>query len=166
MRYRYASGDQVFEVIVERHEGGYRAVVNGEIYDFELLDMQQGQINLRFKDRPTTMYWAAQGDRKWISLEGCTYLLEKPKNKAARRHGEGAEEDNVRAPMPAQVRAMQVQEGDRVEKGQALLVLEAMKMEIRVRAPHEGRVAHLFVQEGQAVDRGQLLAEVCAQEGS
>jgi acetyl-CoA/propionyl-CoA carboxylase biotin carboxyl carrier protein len=70
----------------------------------------------------------------------------------------------VRAPMPAQVRAVQVAEGDEVEKGQTLLLLEAMKMEIRVKAPGAGRVARLLVTSGQSVEKEQLLAELNTSE--
>ncbi len=160
MRYRYQSGDQVYEIIIERHEGGYQAVINGQVYDLDVLDAQPGTLNLRFQDKPMTLYWAAQGDQKWISSQGCTYLLEKPSSRVVRRSGETTEEDQVRAPMPAQVRAVQAAEGDPVDKGQTLMVLEAMKMEIRVRAPHKGNLKRLFVKEGQAVDRGQVLAEL------
>ena len=67
--------------------------------------------------------------------------------------------------MPAQVRAVQVQEGDAVEKGQMLLLLEAMKMEIRIKAPTAGRVTQLLVSSGQTVEKDQLLAEVLAERG-
>jgi biotin carboxyl carrier protein len=66
--------------------------------------------------------------------------------------------------MPAQVRAVQVAEGEQVEKGQTLLLLEAMKMEIRVRAPGAGRVARLLVSPGQAVEKEQVLVEVREEE--
>jgi pyruvate carboxylase subunit B len=47
-----------------------------------------------------------------------------------------------------------------VTKGQTLLVLEAMKMEIRIQAPRDGKVAKLFVQQGQTVEREQMLIEI------
>jgi biotin carboxyl carrier protein len=51
-------------------------------------------------------------------------------------------------------------EGDTVERGQTLIVLEAMKMEIKIAAPHSGRVAKALVKSGQVVDRGQGLIEL------
>jgi biotin carboxyl carrier protein len=66
----------------------------------------------------------------------------------------------LEAAMPGQVRAVLVNEGDLVEKGQALALLEAMKMEIRVAAPHAGRVAKVFIAAGQVVDRGQQLFDL------
>ena len=64
----------------------------------------------------------------------------------------------VRAPMPAQVRAVQVPEGEVVEQGQTLLLLEAMKMEIRIKAPAAGRVdAPAGEAAGQTVEKDQVL---------
>jgi len=68
--------------------------------------------------------------------------------------------DALEAAMPGQVRAVLVNDGDSVEKGQALALLEAMKMEIRVAAPHAGRVVKVFIAAGQVVERGQMLFEI------
>ncbi|NLH07386.1 MAG: acetyl-CoA carboxylase biotin carboxyl carrier protein subunit [Chloroflexi bacterium] len=62
--------------------------------------------------------------------------------------------------MPGQVMAVYVKEGDEVQAGQPLLLLEAMKMEMRVAAPAAGVVRRLLVEPGQAVERGQQLVEV------
>ena len=50
--------------------------------------------------------------------------------------------------------------GDSVHKGQALIVVEAMKMENELKAPMDGVVVAVHVQDGQAVDSGTLLIEV------
>ena len=64
--------------------------------------------------------------------------------------------------MPGQVISVAVKDGDLVTKGQTLVVLEAMKMELRVQAPYAGRVQHVLVKTGQVVERGQQLVEVMA----
>jgi len=65
------------------------------------------------------------------------------------------------SPMPGAVTAVLVTDGDRVQEGQAVLVVEAMKMEHTLRAPSTGTV-HLHVSPGQRVTRGQELAQVDA----
>lgn len=165
MRYRFQSGDRVYEVQIERAGEIYRAVIDGQSYEFEVLDAQPGTLSLRMAGRPATIYWAAapstsEGGGQWLSADGCTYRLEKPRPKAARGAGDAATGETIRAPMPAQVRAVQVAEGEQVEKGQTLLLLEAMKMEIRVRAPSAGKVARLLAVEGQAVEKEQVLVEM------
>jgi acetyl/propionyl-CoA carboxylase alpha subunit len=161
MIYRYQVRGRIYEINLERDEAGYRATIDGQPYSFEIMDDRPGALSLRFDGRPQTVYWAADGGLKWISLDGCTYRLEKPASRSERLAStRGAGEASLRAPMPAQVRAVQVMEGDRVEKGQTLILLEAMKMEIRLQAPIAGRVAHLAVAEGQPVERDQVLVEI------
>ena len=62
--------------------------------------------------------------------------------------------------MPGQVRELLVTAGETVTRGQTLLLLEAMKMEIRITAPSDGRVKRLLVAAGDVVDRGQRLVEM------
>ncbi|MEV0383699.1 biotin carboxylase N-terminal domain-containing protein [Nonomuraea sp. NPDC050643] len=68
------------------------------------------------------------------------------------------------APMPGTVLRVEVAAGDRVTKGQAVLVLEAMKMEHRIAAPSDGVVAGVHVEKGRQVDAGAVLAII--QEGN
>jgi biotin carboxyl carrier protein len=159
LRYRYQSGGKLHEVILERHGAGYRARVEGETYDLEVLDAQPGEINLAIEGRSLTVYWATEEGKRWLSSEGCTYLLEKPTTRGLHT-GVQISEREIRSPMPAQVRAVLITEGAPIEKGETLLLLEAMKMEIRIQSPQTGRVSRLPVMEGQTVERDQLLVEI------
>jgi biotin carboxyl carrier protein len=62
--------------------------------------------------------------------------------------------------MPGKVVAVLVEVGAAVERGQGLLVIEAMKMENEIAAPRAGTVAELRVRPGQAVEQGELLARI------
>jgi acetyl-CoA carboxylase biotin carboxyl carrier protein len=66
----------------------------------------------------------------------------------------------VNAHITGTVWKIEVKEGDSVEEGQALVILESMKMEMPVEAPEAGRVAKIAVIEGQAVDEGDLLVSL------
>lgn len=160
MKYRYQSRGLIEEVSLERHGESFQATVGGVSYTVSVLSAEPGELSLLFDGKPVRLYWATAGDKRWVSLGGCTYLLEKPASAAARRGGDKSAEGSVRAPMPAQVQAVQVAEGDTVEKGQALLLLEAMKMEIRISAPRSGKVTRLLVEAGQTVQRDQALIEI------
>jgi acetyl-CoA/propionyl-CoA carboxylase, biotin carboxylase, biotin carboxyl carrier protein len=82
------------------------------------------------------------------------------------RHGgaHGAARDAVVSPMQGTVLAVPVAEGDEVEPGQVLCIVEAMKMENEITAHRPGRVADLSVAPGQAVTTGQVIC-VVVQEG-
>jgi biotin carboxyl carrier protein len=64
------------------------------------------------------------------------------------------------APMPGKVIRLLVNAGDRVEAGQGLMVVEAMKMQNEIRSPKKGKVERLHAKVGQAVNAGDILAWV------
>jgi biotin carboxyl carrier protein len=76
-------------------------------------------------------------------------------------HVGGPQKQNtVKAPMPGLVLSILVEAGQPVQKGDALLILEAMKMENVLKAAGDGTVKAVKVQKGAAVDKGQLLIEM------
>ncbi len=66
----------------------------------------------------------------------------------------------VSSPMPGTILGVKVAVGDTVEKGQTLLILEAMKMENEIAAPEAGTVSSVNVETGASVESGQLLASL------
>lgn len=78
---------------------------------------------------------------------------------AAARRGR-AREHSMAAPMPGLVLKVLVSAGDRVSRGDPLLVLEAMKMEHQIRAPRDGRVAAVRCSAGELVQPGTDLIEL------
>jgi biotin carboxyl carrier protein len=66
----------------------------------------------------------------------------------------------IKAPIPGLIKTLLVAEGDQVEAGQALLVLEAMKMENEIHAPRPGVITQLNVSVGQSVMLNEVLAEI------
>ena len=65
--------------------------------------------------------------------------------------------DGVIAPMPGQIKAILVREGDKVTTGQKLLIMEAMKLENKLPATRDGVVKHILVRDGDIVSQGQQL---------
>ena len=69
---------------------------------------------------------------------------------------------SLAAPMPGTVLRVDVHQGEHVSEGQALVLLEAMKMELAVTAPGAGVVSAVLVEAGELVSRGQALVELDA----
>lgn len=164
MRFTYRCGDQVYAIEIDKTTDGFRAGVNGEVFEARVLKGEDGELAFLSDGRVTLAYWAAEGERRWVAVDGRTFILETGPG-GGRREQPGAGHthsgDNVlRAPMPGQVRGVQVPEGGQVEKGQTVLLLEAMKMELRIQAPRAGRLARLLVRPGQSVERDQALGEI------
>ena len=72
-------------------------------------------------------------------------------------HTPSAFRDGIIAPMPGQIKAILVREGDTVKAGQKLLIMEAMKLENKLPAPRDGKVKHILVRDGDIVSQGQEL---------
>jgi biotin carboxyl carrier protein len=83
-----------------------------------------------------------------------------PRAWRGRRHGalEAEGRQQILAPMPGKIVRVLVQEGEKVEAGQGLLVVEAMKMQNEIRSPKSGTVERLLAKEGQPVNAGEVLA--------
>jgi biotin carboxyl carrier protein len=83
-----------------------------------------------------------------------------PRAWRGRRHGalEAEGRQQIVAPMPGKIIRVLVQAGEKVQAGQGLLVVEAMKMQNEIRSPKSGTVERLLVKEGQPVNAGEALA--------
>jgi biotin carboxyl carrier protein len=66
----------------------------------------------------------------------------------------------IKAPIPGMIKAVFVSEGDRVDAGQPIIVLEAMKMENEIHAPRSGVVTQISIKPGQDVTLHEVLAEI------
>ena len=67
--------------------------------------------------------------------------------------------NDLKAPMPGLIADILVKEGDEVQKGDSLLILEAMKMENVIKAAGEGTIKHIKIKKGESVEKNQLLIE-------
>lgn len=138
----------------------YRATLGDQIFEVEILRAEGGRLDLLIDGERLTAHISSDNAKRWVTVNGRTSLLTKQSGsrKSAGGHHHAAGE--LTAPMPGQVRAVNVSEGDAVIKGQTLMVLEAMKMEIRIQSPMDGVVKALIVKLGQTVEREQILLEV------
>lgn len=140
----------------------FRATIGDRTAEVEIIHAENGKLDLRIDGQRVTAYVSADNTRRWVTVNGQTSVLTRSSGAQRRGHAghHAAGALRVTAPMPGQVRAVNVDEGEAVTKGQTLLVLEAMKMEIRIQAPRDGTVKKLFVRQGQTVEREQILIEI------
>jgi acetyl/propionyl-CoA carboxylase alpha subunit len=137
----------------------YRAALGDKTVDVEIVRADNGQLELLIDGQRMTAYVSADGAKRWVTVNGQTLVLTKASG--AKRKGSGHDHaSGLAAPMPGLVRSVNVVEGEAVKKGQTLLTMEAMKMEIRIQAKMAGTVKKLLVKSGQTVEREQMLIEI------
>lgn len=138
----------------------YRATVGEKTVDVDIIRAEDGLLELSIDGKHITAHVSSDNAKRWVTVNGRTILLTKQSGSRKSGHGHHHTAGELTAPMPGQVRAVNVSEGDNVTKGQTLMVLEAMKMEIRIQSPGDGTVSKLFVKQGETVEREQMLIEV------
>ncbi len=136
-----------------------RITLDDKTFDAEILRTENGKLDLLIDGKHVTAYVSSDGTKRWVTVNGQTFVLTKSSG-TKRGGGKHDHSGNLSAPMPGQVRAVNVKAGDAVTKGQTLIVLEAMKMEIRVQAPRDGIISSVSVEVGQTVEREQKLIEI------
>ena len=120
----------------QTQSGRYSVVVNGSRYNVEV----------------------SEGFNDSIQVKSITEV-EGKNVKNAKSAAAGATENDIVASLPGAVHKILVSAGDHVKKGQAIVVLEAMKMEIEVKAPKDGIIGSIEVSKGQSVANNQVVAK-------
>ena len=122
---------------------------------------------LSVANRPHRVYAVRRGDTDWeIHFRGRSFRVEVADEKSWRiRQARGSEAaavaglEPLRAPMPGLVLRVDVEVGQQVAQGQALLIVEAMKMENELRARASAHIRRVHVAAGESVRRGDVLIE-------
>jgi len=155
---RLRCGDQGFDVQVQDGRDGTEVRVSGRSFRLDVDPVGPGVFVVREGGRARTLHLVKDGAVLHVSWDGVAYTLteEREGARSARRHDKGA----LEAPMPGRVAAVRVAAGQRVRKGEELLVVEAMKMENALRAPGDGVVRAVHVSPGDAVVPGRPLVEI------
>jgi acetyl/propionyl-CoA carboxylase alpha subunit len=162
LKFEYQVGNEIKIVSVERIGDRFRVIVGETEYSVIARQQKPGQLDIEVDGRQQRAYTATDGTRRFVAIAGETWVLEKPRPRSSRRQISGAAPNSggLEATMPGLVREVLVVAGAEVNRGDTLVVLEAMKMELRLTAPYAGRVRRVHCTAGQVVERGQVLVEM------
>lgn len=163
MKITFTHAKQTFHLDAERSARGVEIRIDDTRIPVHVLADAAPHVTFVYDDVTHTARVVSDGKRRWVHWNGRTLVLERgeaDRSRPARIEREGIGSGIVTAPMPGQVRELLVQSGDWVQEGQPLLLLEAMKMEIRVTAARAGQIVQLDVRMGQTVEREQVLAKI------
>jgi biotin carboxyl carrier protein len=159
------SGKRVRSVELERVANRWKITLDGQAVNADAVEIVPNALSLLLDGQSYEVRLSPSLDgvlKIQTGLQEFTAEVADPRAWRGRRHGalvaEGRQQ--VFAPMPGKVIRVLVQAGDRVEAGQGLLVVEAMKMQNEIRSPKGGTVERLHVKEGQPVNAGDVLASV------
>ena len=154
------------QVEVQQHGEEFDVVIDGESRRVELVRLDGAFASLRYPDsgrsfQITYHHHSNGGWRVGVGTREFDLSVLSPAEAVEAVAGERESgPSRLTAPIPGKVVAIKVAPGDEVVPGQALVVLEAMKMENELAAEQAGRVAAVHVTEGDTVESGELLVEI------
>jgi biotin carboxyl carrier protein len=153
-------------VLIERTTAGYEVSIDGSSFHVDsaaagrtvrslVINGRQVEVSVRRETRTLFDVVGSGGAEQVEVLEPLALLAEK-------QHGgeAGLAASRINAYMPGRVVQLLVEEGEAVQEGQGVLVLEAMKMENEIQAERDGVIERFFVAPGQAVEGGDPLYEL------
>jgi 3-methylcrotonyl-CoA carboxylase alpha subunit len=156
MQFRH--GHDRLQVEIEQRRGGLRIQWEGRTVDARNVHVHDSEVEAVLDGRRASGTVIAYAGKLHVFTDGEHATLEYV-DPLAVSGGSDGDEGSLHAPMPGRVIALSVQPGDRVEKGTALMVLEAMKMECTVQAPGDGVVESFHFGVGDQVTEGALLVK-------
>ncbi len=145
--------------VISRDGAAIRVRIGDREVAAEFTPNANGGGILAIDSRRYPVFSARQKESILVSVGPASFKF-RPAQAAARRRARGLAAAEITAPMPGKVLKVLVRDGDLVEAGQSLVVIEAMKMETTLAAESAAIVKQVRVEEGQTVDHGAVLIEL------
>ncbi len=150
------------EIIDEQHIS-----INDKVMEVDFQSISGQPIYSMVIDGKSYEAYVYEGEDDWqVLLLGRHYPIkvederEKRLKSAAGGKAQAGGEFQMKSPMPGLVVAVPVEEGQQVEKGQVLVILESMKMQNELKSPRAGKVERIKVKAGESVEQKQTLLSV------
>ena len=160
MKYLTTVNNTTYEI--EINENG-RITVNGEAHDVDFLTMQPPLYSMLLDNASFEALVEERDGQFHVMLLGDLFDVSVTDERAHRLAGSSGGfqveqgEISVRSPMPGLIVAVPVSEGQIVNAGDPLIVLESMKMENEIKAPRAGTIGHVHVGKGDRVEQNKVL---------
>lgn len=164
MIYNVKVGEKEYRVELSHSISGWQCKVDGREFPLDVVPLSAGALSMLVDGKSYEVHRESGTDETSIVVgrERFNVQVRDPRSLRSRGERDGGAHGprKITAPMPGKVVRIIAPVGTEVEPGQAVLVIEAMKMQNELKAPKKGRVRSMNVAEGAAVEAGQTLAEV------
>ncbi len=155
----YEHENHVYNVSVERRKDQYFVTYDNTEYKVEADEIKPGHLKIKLGDRVIKCV-ITKGDKdKFVFVEGDVFKVRNIELTGAKKTKK-KDEGNLNSPISGKVVSIKVKDGDKVKKGDVLMIIEAMKMEYLIRAPYNGKVKKVNFKEKDQIEIGQNTVEI------
>jgi biotin carboxyl carrier protein len=163
MKYFIEIAGDMHEADIRREDGTWKVIWDGKEARIDNFVQKGMQIDFILNSTPVSCSAVIRGDHADIQLNQTFYKVRISRSKGTAGKGLAEmeyREETIRAPMPGLVVSVRAEEGGTVKQGDAIVILEAMKMENELRSPVGGRIREVCITEGSKVEKGEILAVI------
>jgi len=171
VKYFVTVGEKEFEIFLNGKNGDETLEVDGTplAVDLQPIPGASSVYSLLVEGKSYDVWAETQNGNLLVAVDGDTFVVRVEDERSRLIKKIGGEESDVtgvvlvKAPMPGLIVRVEVAEGDWVEKGQGVVVVEAMKMENEIKAPISGKVKSVREESGTAIEKNAVLLEIEAE---
>lgn len=158
--------NEIIEVFSKNTDGKVIGQVNDNEFELSILSSEENTVKLLHNNQIKEAIIVQDKDKYYVQIDGKQYIFGKVEDEEDVIAGVGASEDieNIVPPMPGTIIKVNVAEGDKVEEGEAVIVVEAMKMETNLYTRITGTVTKVNAKEGDRVDSDTVLVVIEKEE--
>jgi biotin carboxyl carrier protein len=163
MLYEITINGKNYRLDLNRADGRWSCRLDDRDFEIDAVLIRPDVLSLRIGD----LAYEVKSERVtnnlhlWVGSRGFAVEVRDPRSLRGRtRAGDDHGPRKITAPMPGKVVRLLIREGDEVEPGRGVAVVEAMKMQNEIKSPKKGTIQRILVSEGAAVNAGDVLAIV------
>lgn len=141
--------------------------LDGKSHHYELVKLNNSTYRIRIDEKFYDIsHTKIDGENVIVSLSGCSFdlqvrtALQEKASKVMEQKGLSHHLKEVKAPMPGMLLKIKKTTGEKVEAGESVMILEAMKMENDIKSPSSGIIKEIFAKENTAVEKGIKLFSI------
>ncbi len=149
-------------ITVEKKKDSYMFLLDGEKYEVKTGIVEANMVSFIMNNRSFEAVLSKNESGRHLAIGGLDYMIETVTDDGAAgsSRGDGHGNGSVESPMPGSIVAVNISKGDKVEAGDAVIVIESMKMQNEIAAPVGGTVKSVKCSVGDQVAFGDLLVEI------
>jgi len=156
----YEHENQIYNVTVERRKNFYFITYDNTEYKVEADEIKNGHLKITLGDKIIKSVVTKGEKEKYVFVDGDIFKVKNIELTGIRKTKKKEKENTLNSPISGRVVKIKKKKGDKVKKGDVLLVIEAMKMEYIIRAPYDGIVKKVNFKEKDQIEIGQNTLEL------
>jgi len=156
---RFRLEGQMIEARLQQQKQALLIEIDGQWHELNVVPIETNKAQIICNGLSEAVIWQSEGTDLWLHFRGRAWQVEDLSRCATHKATPLVSDGKLRASMNGRISTLLAQVGDTLQVGQAILTLEAMKMEHIHRAPLTARLLAFCVQEGEQVAAQQILAE-------